>query len=189
MKKILYILSIALLAALSCNKEFDRPMHRTQDKTPEGSMLLTFSVPMSPSTKDAMNDKPNITPTSKMYVLVFNASSRTLLQVSPAVLKGSINENTPWDADDENDIYNADFAAEVGMGSAPRYLQFVVDAPDHTPASGNDNETMIGTADLPGRESLHQQRSNSMLAKDLSAARPPGLHLPRWQAQIWNGRN
>ena len=149
MKKILYILSIALLAALSCNKEFDRPMHRTQDKTPEGSMLLTFSVPMSPSTKDAMNDKPNITPTSKMYVLVFNASSRTLLQVSPAVLKGSINENTPWDADDENDIYNADFAAEVGMGSAPRYLQFVVDAPDHTPASGNDNETMLGTADLP----------------------------------------
>ena len=160
MKKILTLFSIALLAAVACDKQSAGPeLRNPASSLSEGTpVTLHFSMGGSrPTTRGSMTDAPNIMPDSTLYVLVFNANSGALLEAVPAtILKPGITDNTQWPSDyeeghemSEDDIVNTDFAATVSSGSAPRYLQFVVDPHVYEPTSGNDNETGLGFADKP----------------------------------------
>ena len=72
-----------------------------------------------------------------------------LLEVSKADIAGSITQNTDWGTTTEEGIHHTDFSALVSTGSAPRYMQFVVDPPTYEVTSGNQSETGIGFADAP----------------------------------------
>ena len=146
MKKILSILSIALLGAVACQKLGpDGPFINTPDEGSE--MTLYFSIPVDPQTKGGMTEAPSIDPaTSTVHVLVFNANSGALLEAPKAELLGSITQNTSWTATEAN-YKTANFKAVVTMGSAPRYLHFIVDAPTYEPNSNNSNDTGLGTTD------------------------------------------
>lgn len=146
MKKILSILSIALLGAVACQKIGpEGPVVNTPD---EGSgMTLYFSIPVDPQTKGGMTEAPSINPsTSTVHVLVFNANSGALLEAPQAELLGPITENTSWTATEAN-YKTANFKAVVTMGSAPRYIHFIVDAPTYEPNPNNSNDTGLGTTD------------------------------------------
>ena len=155
MKKILYILSIALLGAVACNKQsFEPEFRKSADPLPEGTkMELRFSLADGEArTRGEMTDKPNITPTgSELYVFVFNANSGMLLEVAKATMENPVTDNTPWDVSSEEqlDLYNTDFSAMVSTGSAPRHMHFIVDPPTYETDGSNQSETGIGYADDP----------------------------------------
>lgn len=146
MKKILSILSVALLGAVACQKFGpDGPVVNTPDEGAE--MTLYFSLPVDPQTKGGMTEAPSIDPNnSTVHVLVFNANSGALLEAPKAELLGSISQNTPWTATESN-YKTANFRAVVTMGSAPRYIHFIVDAPTYEPNPNNSNDTGLGTTD------------------------------------------
>lgn len=138
MKKIIYLLcGLALLA--SCSKSMEVPID--SNNAPEGNEMvrLDFSVPYQMPTKADMGLVPNIDPaTSTMHVLVFNAKTGALIQVAKAELTGTIaargEENT------------AKYSVLVKLGSSPRSLQFIVDAPTYTPAEDDEDDTGLGYA-------------------------------------------
>lgn len=153
MKKIFYLFSIVLLGAVGCS-EFPSvyDLSRIVNEPAEGAkMTLQFSIPTSPATKGDMTDQPSITTSSKVHVLVFNATSGALLQVAEASLKEgeSVTQNTTWSTASSPVTDYADFTVVVDMGSAHRYLHVVVDAPTYTTGGTNDNETGIGYVSNP----------------------------------------
>ena len=151
MKKIFYILSIALLGAVACEKQFGLEEPGLNAPEEGAKVTLYFSIPTAPATKGAMTKRPSIVKgQSTVHVFVFNANSGALLEVSEAVLEenAAIGDNTPWGTTPSaTSTAKADFSAEVTMGSAPRYLQFVVDAPTHTLNPNNPNDTGMGDND------------------------------------------
>lgn len=160
MKKILYILSIALAAAVACNKQTIGPELRdAHGPLAEGTpVTLHFSLSGSQiQTKGSMTEEPLITPDSTLYVLVFNANSGALLEaVKATIMEPGVEGNTLWPYEyeeghemSEDDIVNTDFNATVSAGSAPRYLQFVVDPHVYEPTSGNQFETGLGVKESP----------------------------------------
>ena len=100
MKKILYILSIALAGAVACNKQsFEPELRKSADSLPEGTkMELRFSLANdAPRTRGEMTNDPNITPDgSELYVFVFNANSGMLLEVAKATMEEAVTHNTTW---------------------------------------------------------------------------------------------
>lgn len=152
MKKILYILSIALVGAIACSKQSLVPGPREADNAPvDGAkMEIRFSLGEEDIiTRGKMTAEPMITPDSLLYVFVYNANSGVLMEVAKATLLGSVEENTAWGTTTEEGIKNADFSALVSMGSAPRYLHFVVDPPTYVPSGSDESETGIGFEDKP----------------------------------------
>lgn len=137
MKKILYTIFFAVLA-LGCTKGLD-PV----DNVPaEGQKVtLEFSVPVEMETKGAMAASPTLSDTSKMYVLVFNTSTGALIEApkatfTPVTGNGAANMKT--------------YKVDVIMGSAPRTLHFLLDAPNHTLASNaSKDETALGYGNNP----------------------------------------
>ena len=150
MKKFIYILCIALFA-VACVDPLEQVVTITNEPADGAKMTLEFSIPTSPLTKGGMTDQPNITTSSKVHVLVFNATSGALLQVAEASLKEgeSVTQNTTWSSASSPITDYADFTVVVDMGSAHRFLQVVVDAPTYTTDGTNDNETGIGYASNP----------------------------------------
>lgn len=152
MKKILYILSIALVGAVACNKQSLIPGPREADNAPAdgAKMEIRFSLGEEDIiTRGKMTAEPMITPDSLLYVFVYNANSGVLMEVAKATLLDSVEENTAWGTTTEEGIKNADFSALVSMGSAPRYLHFVVDPPTYVPSGSDESETGIGFEDKP----------------------------------------
>lgn len=152
MKRFIYILSIALIGVVACNKLSVVPEPREADNAPAdgAKMEIRFSLGEEDLlTRGKMTADPYITPDSLLYVFVYNANSGVLLEVAKATLADSVTENTPWTATTENDIHHADFSALVTMGSAPRYLHFVVDPPTYVPDGSDESETGIGFKDNP----------------------------------------
>ena len=79
MNNYIYILSIALLSALSCSKQMDFPSIDEVQNVPENAKLtLEFSVPLPEQTKGEMANTPDIT--GKMFVLVFNTNTGALIE-------------------------------------------------------------------------------------------------------------
>ena len=150
MKKIVSLLFIALLGAVACNKQFGPEFPKVNTPEEGTPMTIHFSIPTDILTKGAMSEQPSIKPgENTLHVFVFNAVSGALLQVSEAELdtEGSLTQNTIWNPRTEEEIHSLDFTAMVNMGSAPRHLHFVVDAPTYETDGSNYNETGIGYAD------------------------------------------
>ena len=137
MKKILYTISVAFLV-LGCSKGLD-PV----DNIPvEGQKVtLEFSVPLEMETKGAMAALPTLSDTSKLFVLVFNTSTGALIEAPRATFttvtgNGVTNKKT--------------YKVDVIMGSTPRALHFLLDAPNHTVVSGASlDETALGYGGNP----------------------------------------
>ena len=152
MKKIFIILSVALSAAIACNKNTFGPDLKTPvDDLPEGTKVeLRFSLGEEQiKTRGEMTAEPNITKDSLLYVFVYNANSGMLLEVAKATIASSVTQNTEWGTTTEAGIHHTDFNALVSTGSAPRYMQFIVDPPTYETDGSDQSETGIGYKDSP----------------------------------------
>lgn len=137
MKKVLYTIIFAILT-LGCTKGLD-----SVDNIPTEGQKVTieFSVPVEMETKGTMAALPTLSDTSKLYVLVFNTSTGALIEAPRATFttvtgNGVANKKT--------------YKVDVIMGSAPRALHFLLDAPNHTVVSGaNLDETALGYGGNP----------------------------------------
>ena len=137
MKKIIYIIAAAVLGFTACTERMDFPVQ--EQKLPENAKVtLEFSVPMSAQTKAEMASLPDLS-ASEMYVMVFNTRTGALIETPKA------KEFTPATANDQKASYKVD----VIMGSTPRAIHFLVDAPTHEVSSDNVDETPLGTAENP----------------------------------------
>lgn len=146
MKKIIYILSIISLF-VACSKGFDTPQTVENDLDGNEMVELDFSVPYEMPTKADMGLVPKIDPASStMHVLVFNAKTGALIQVAKAELTGTI------DARGEGN--KAQYKVLVKLGSTARYLQFIVDAPNYTPAEDDEDDTGLGYAATDNTEAV-----------------------------------
>lgn len=139
MKRIIYILSIAVLSA-ACTRGLDLGRQEAVPPVEGDKVTLEFSIPVPPQTKAVLSDQPDLTD-QKMYVLVFNTTTGALLEAPEATFTA---------VTAEGEANAAAYSVEVTLGSSPRALHFLLNAPTYEkPAGAGFEVTELGYAADP----------------------------------------
>ncbi|MCR4860912.1 MAG: hypothetical protein K5910_09655, partial [Bacteroidales bacterium] len=140
MKRILYILTAALVALAACTKELPAPENplvpEEQDSVyPEGAQVdLVFAVPADPQTKGAMGDTPNI---DNLYVAIFDGSGSLKEYVAATPLDGTTYVT-------ENGVAGAQrFKARVTLKNAERRIHFLANGPAKDEVTGGMESALL----------------------------------------------
>lgn len=123
MKKILYILSIALMA-LACTDVLERPVEPAViDDNAEDGPKVTVEFSLPPMTKGLMAHNPTI---GTIHVAVFNQAG-VMKQYEKAILTNPENLTNG-----NNSAGNPKYSVEINMSAKPRILHFIADSPVET---------------------------------------------------------
>lgn len=135
MKRIIYILSAALVALTACTKEIDfkeAPAIDTETGYPEGATVeVVFGIPTPPETRGAMNDTPIL---DDMHVAVFDGSGALREYVKAerfdkAVING-------WDG-------RQYFKVELKLRNSESHLHFIVNGPAKSTVTGGMESVLL----------------------------------------------
>ena len=135
MKKILYILTAALVALTACTKEIEWNRLSMTDEPdavyPEGATIeLTFGVPMPPQTKGEMGDDPEI---DDLHVAVFDGSGSLkqyeLAEYDPVESNGSAGMQF--------------FKVELKLRSSEARIHFIANGPKKEEVTGGMESSLM----------------------------------------------
>ena len=119
MKKVLYILSVMLLAAVGCTKEQSRTESSEKNAFPEGAMVtVNFSIPSQAETRaNGMADEPQI---ENLYVAVFNSAGllREYTKAEPETVMAT-----------QDEVWYT-YKVKLLLSSTERHLHFIANAPE-----------------------------------------------------------